>query len=287
MVSDGLFHAPREALSLAGSESTGWRSCPPNLPLPEDRYGSLAALPRGPMRGKAVTETSREMPSTPVKRNSRVHGSPLEQRNAHRQLLEWKHAVRCSSKTCRPLRGGQLAGVLERDPVHLLGGLVEEDDRSPRRRARTIGTERFAATPLARMSARLFCGLVIVATTHLEGTEAGPRGTRASLLTWLTTCLRTAVSADSLTVANRLRPVLLQLARELRREVHPLGVTGGQVSLLVSIRAFSRHRCSRARCTRGRLAGRDVAARHTTRPRRPRTPTRPAQAATDAGSGSS
>jgi DNA-binding MarR family transcriptional regulator len=33
-----------------------------------------------------------------------------------------------------------------------------------------------------------------------------------------------------------LRPVLLQLARELRREVHPLGVTGGQVSLLVSIR---------------------------------------------------
>ena len=37
-------------------------------------------------------------------------------------------------------------------------------------------------------------------------------------------------------VANRLRPVLLQLARELRREVHPLGVTGGQVSLLVQIK---------------------------------------------------
>lgn len=44
------------------------------------------------------------------------------------------------------------------------------------------------------------------------------------------------VSADPLAVANRLRPVLLQLARELRREVHPLGVTGGQVSLLVTIR---------------------------------------------------
>jgi len=44
------------------------------------------------------------------------------------------------------------------------------------------------------------------------------------------------ISADSLVVANRLRPVLLQLARELRREVHPLGVTGGQVSLLVAIR---------------------------------------------------
>ncbi len=48
-----------------------------------------------------------------------------------------------------------------------------------------------------------------------------------------------AVSADPLAVANQLRPVLLQLARELRREVHPLGVTGGQVSLLVSIRRSS------------------------------------------------
>jgi DNA-binding MarR family transcriptional regulator len=37
-------------------------------------------------------------------------------------------------------------------------------------------------------------------------------------------------------VANRLRPTLLKLARELRREVHSLGVTGGQVSLLVAIR---------------------------------------------------
>jgi DNA-binding MarR family transcriptional regulator len=37
-------------------------------------------------------------------------------------------------------------------------------------------------------------------------------------------------------VSNRLRPVLLQLVRELRREVHPLGITGGQVSLLVQIK---------------------------------------------------
>ena len=36
-------------------------------------------------------------------------------------------------------------------------------------------------------------------------------------------------------LANRLRPVLLKLARQLRREVHSLGVTGGQVSLLVMI----------------------------------------------------
>ena len=42
-------------------------------------------------------------------------------------------------------------------------------------------------------------------------------------------------TADPVAVANRLRPVLLQLTRELRREIHSLGVTGGQVSLLVQI----------------------------------------------------
>src|SRR5205809_3938178 len=47
----------------------------------------------------------------------------------------------------------------------------------------------------------------------------------------------TAVSADPISVANRLRPVLLKLNRELRREIHSLGVTGGQVGLLVQIKA--------------------------------------------------
>ena len=41
---------------------------------------------------------------------------------------------------------------------------------------------------------------------------------------------------DPMTIASRLRPVLLRLARELRREIHSLGVTGGQVSLLVQIK---------------------------------------------------
>ncbi len=40
---------------------------------------------------------------------------------------------------------------------------------------------------------------------------------------------------DSLTTANRLRPVLLRLARELRREIHSIGISGGQVSLLSAI----------------------------------------------------
>jgi DNA-binding MarR family transcriptional regulator len=46
----------------------------------------------------------------------------------------------------------------------------------------------------------------------------------------------TKTKADTVAVANRLRPVLLKLARELRRELHGIGVTGGQVSLLVAIR---------------------------------------------------
>jgi DNA-binding MarR family transcriptional regulator len=41
---------------------------------------------------------------------------------------------------------------------------------------------------------------------------------------------------DSVAIANRLRPALLRLARHLRREVHSLGVTGGQVTLLVAIK---------------------------------------------------
>lgn len=43
------------------------------------------------------------------------------------------------------------------------------------------------------------------------------------------------VLTDSLAVANELRPVLLRLARLVRRESHALGVTAGQVSLLSAI----------------------------------------------------
>jgi DNA-binding MarR family transcriptional regulator len=45
-----------------------------------------------------------------------------------------------------------------------------------------------------------------------------------------------ALAPETTDLANRLRPVLLKLNRELRREVHSLGVTGGQVSLLVAIK---------------------------------------------------
>src|SRR5713101_11839 len=46
----------------------------------------------------------------------------------------------------------------------------------------------------------------------------------------------TAIAVDPTVLANSLRPVLLQLNRQLRREIHSLGVTGGQVSLLVQIK---------------------------------------------------
>jgi len=48
--------------------------------------------------------------------------------------------------------------------------------------------------------------------------------------------METLMRTDTTALANRLRPALLKLGRALRREVHSLGVTGGQVSLLNEIR---------------------------------------------------
>jgi DNA-binding MarR family transcriptional regulator len=42
---------------------------------------------------------------------------------------------------------------------------------------------------------------------------------------------------DPVTVANGLRPMLLHLNRRLRKELAPLGITGGQASLLWAIRS--------------------------------------------------
>jgi DNA-binding MarR family transcriptional regulator len=43
---------------------------------------------------------------------------------------------------------------------------------------------------------------------------------------------------DSVELANRLRPVLLQVNRFLRREAHAEGITGGQAALLAQIRSY-------------------------------------------------
>ena len=66
--------------------------------------------------------------------------------------------------------------------------------------------------------------------------------------------LAPALTIDSTAVANRLRPALLRLSRELRREIHSLGVTGGQVSLLDQIQQDPGHRRARARRARANVA---------------------------------
>ena len=43
-------------------------------------------------------------------------------------------------------------------------------------------------------------------------------------------------TSQPIKVANQLRPVLLQLNRQLRRELAPLGITAGQAALLHAIR---------------------------------------------------
>src|SRR5438874_10300926 len=45
-----------------------------------------------------------------------------------------------------------------------------------------------------------------------------------------------ATVTNTVGLANALRPVLLKINRELRRELHSIGVSAGQVSLLVQIR---------------------------------------------------
>jgi len=45
----------------------------------------------------------------------------------------------------------------------------------------------------------------------------------------------TATQTDAVEVASNLRPVLLRLSRELRREAQAFGVTGGQATLLAQI----------------------------------------------------
>ena len=66
--------------------------------------------------------------------------------------------------------------------------------------------------------------------THAGDAQKPPTG---KLITKL---MVNEVISDPLAVANELRPVLLRLARELRKETEQLGVTSRQVTLLWLIR---------------------------------------------------
>jgi DNA-binding MarR family transcriptional regulator len=52
--------------------------------------------------------------------------------------------------------------------------------------------------------------------------------------------MTTATQADAVEIASLLRPVLLRLSRELRREAQQFGVTGGQATLLAVIERHGR-----------------------------------------------
>jgi len=67
-----------------------------------------------------------------------------------------------------------------------------------------------------------------------EGYPSASDGKRLSIVNLVNDLATRAPSHTE--IANRLRPALLRLARELRRESHALGVTGGQVTLLIQIR---------------------------------------------------
>jgi DNA-binding MarR family transcriptional regulator len=50
----------------------------------------------------------------------------------------------------------------------------------------------------------------------------------------------TGETESAIAVANRLRPVLLRLARELRKEARAFGITGGQAGLLAVVERNAR-----------------------------------------------
>jgi DNA-binding MarR family transcriptional regulator len=58
---------------------------------------------------------------------------------------------------------------------------------------------------------------------------------------------------DTLTIADRLRPVLLRVGRELRREAREVGISPEQVSLLVAIK-YSPGICVRELAARERVS---------------------------------
>src|SRR2546425_851439 len=96
-----------------------------------------------------------------------------------------------------------------------------------------MGVARLVASSRARISTRLFCLRTLIARAKPMSSAAVKQ---AAIFVNLVNEMPVAVEVDdAVSVANRLRPVLLRLSRELRREAHSFGVTGGQASLLAVI----------------------------------------------------
>jgi DNA-binding MarR family transcriptional regulator len=133
-------------------------------------------------------------------------------------------------------------------------GLLLEGQRRVRNRARQLGAQRrrqvrhlvvgagAAGRPAPRLTGPIG-GLAAVGEGFLQEGEVhdGPtvaaRTGDAGIGSRSVKYLTMLTMSDPVTVANGLRPTLLHLNRRLRRELAPLGITGGQASLLWTIRS--------------------------------------------------
>src|SRR5437764_5910156 len=158
-------------------------------------------------------------------------GSPCSSRRA----WTWRNATRartCSLTVSRPtsesssswssasVRAGVSVGrsASMRSAIHSPAG--------------SFPTERLIWSPRTRSPrATSSSGFGMASEAYPRPGEARPG---ARLVTWLREM--DALVTDSVTLANRLRPVLLKLNRHLRRELHSLDVTAGQVAVLAAIK---------------------------------------------------
>src|ERR1700687_5921228 len=101
-----------------------------------------------------------------------------------------------------------------------------------------MGVARFVASSRARISTRLFCFRMFIRAKPTSSEEGRRR--RQAFVTLVKEMPAATDECDAVSVANRLRPVLLRLSRELRREAHSFGVTGGQATLLAVVKRHGR-----------------------------------------------
>src|SRR5712691_10200335 len=205
--------------SPARSTSTRW----PRLSRPIARYisASRRAIVVLPVPGLPRKTRCCEVATS---------GSPCSARRA----CTWRNATSartCSFTVSRPTSASSSAWSSSRLRPGS-GGRIESRRSAIHSVAGSLATVRRSCSPsVRRPRATSSSGFGIGRSVPRPGEAAA----RAVSLTWLTNM--PTVAADPVTVANRLRPALLKLNRQLRREIHSLGITGGQVSLLVEIKA--------------------------------------------------
>jgi DNA-binding MarR family transcriptional regulator len=94
------------------------------------------------------------------------------------------------------------------------------------------------ASSRARIRTRLFCFRMLMCRASLRPRR--PAVSAEHFVNLVKDMSALAETESPLTVANRLRPVLLRLARELRKEARAFGITGGQAGLLAVVERHGR-----------------------------------------------